>query len=202
MAPPLDLRRLAVTFNVVMVSLTHKLKCIVAALLALLSFSLPAQAQQSEAELLALLKEAPESEAQRLDRELAIVWSRSGSASMDLLLKRGREALEDEETQKAIDHLTALTDHAPGFAEGWHLRATAYYRAGLYGPALDDLQKALALNPNNYHAIFGLGIMLQEFGETQLAADAFHQVLALHPHHENAKTALGQLKGQGIGQTL
>lgn len=180
----------------------HNLKRIVAALLAMLLLALPAWAQQSEETLLEQLRNAEEAEAQRLDRELSIVWSRSGSAAMDLLMKRGREALEDEETQKAIEHLTALTDHAPDFAEGWHLRATAYYRAGLYGPALDDLQRALALNPNNYNALFGLGVMLQEFGEEALAAEAFHQVLALNPHHENAKTALKQLGTSGLGQSL
>jgi tetratricopeptide (TPR) repeat protein len=178
------------------------LKCIVAALCAVFLLALPASAQQSEAELLAQLRDASAEEAKRLDRELAIVWSRSGSAAMDLLLKRGREALEEQDTRKAIEHLTALTDHAPDFAEGWHLRATAFYRAELYGPALDDLQRALTLNPNNYNAIFGLGVLFQEFDEPQLAADAFRQVLALNPHHENAKTALEQLKGRGIGQTL
>jgi tetratricopeptide (TPR) repeat protein len=186
-----------------MFMLRDNLKCIVAALCAVILLATPALAQQSEAELLAQLRDAASlEEAKRLDRELAIVWSRSGSPAMDLLLKRGREALEDEETRKAIEHLTALTDHAPDFAEGWHLRATAYYRAELYGPALNDLQRALILNPNNYNAIFGLGVLFQEFDEPQLAAEAFEQVLALNPHHESAKAALGQLKGRGIGQTL
>lgn len=185
-----------------MISIARNLKRIVTALAAVFCLSLPAFAQQTDADLLSQLRGSTEAEAKRLDRELALVWSRSGSAAMDMLLKRGREALEEEETQKAIDHLTALTDHAPDFAEGWHLRATAYYRAGLYGPALDDLRRALVLNPNNYNAIFGFGIMLQEFGEYELASEAFHQVLVLNPHHDSAKTALDQLKGSGIGQTL
>lgn len=72
----------------------------------------------------------------------------------------------------------------------------------LYGPALSDLEKALALNPNNYNAIFGLGIMFQEFGDNIRAEQAFQQVLDLHPNHENATKALEQLKSQGIGRTL
>ncbi|MEE4186926.1 MAG: tetratricopeptide repeat protein, partial [Roseobacter sp.] len=126
----------------------------------------------------------------------------SGSAAMDLLLKRGRDALEEEDNERAIEHLSALTDHAPDFAEGWHLRATAFYRAGLYGPALDDLERALALNPNNFNAIFGLAVMMQEFGDLARAAEAYDRVLALHPHHEQAKEAKERLAGQGIGQTL
>ncbi|MEO0744718.1 MAG: tetratricopeptide repeat protein, partial [Pseudomonadota bacterium] len=88
------------------------------------------------------------------------------------------------------------------FAEGWHARATAFYMKDLYGPALDDLQKALTLNPQNYNAMFGLGVMLQEFGDYVRAEQAFLEVLALHPHHENATTALDQLKRRGIGREL
>jgi tetratricopeptide (TPR) repeat protein len=181
---------------------THNLKRVVTAFCVLTVLSAPSLAQDTEAQLLQQLREAPATEAARLDRELGLVWGRSGSASMDLLLKRGREALEAENNQVAIEHLTALTDHAPDFAEGWHARATAYYRVGLYGPALDDLQRALTLNPNNYNAIFGLGVMMQEFGELSLAQEAFEQVLALHPHHENAKTAMEQLRQSGIGHRL
>lgn len=185
-----------------MVMKLYFLKHIVTAFALMLFFVEPVSAQQSEEDLLQQLQEAPEADAARVDRELALIWGNSGSAAMDLLLKRGRDALQAEEDGQAIDHLTALTDHAPGFAEGWHIRATAYYQAGLYGPALDDLERALSLNPNNYNAIFGLGIMLQEFGDLERAADAFERVLALHPHHENAKTAMEQLKRSGIGRTL
>lgn len=176
------------------------LKSIVTALCVSCLYFAPASAETSETELLAQLAEADEAEAKRIDRELALIWGRSGSASMDLLLKRGREALEDEDNTRAIEHLSALTDHAPEFAEGWHLRATAYYRAGLYGPALDDLERALALNPNNYDAIFGLGVMMQEFGNSDAAAELFDRTLSLHPHHENAREARERLSQQGIGQ--
>ncbi len=102
----------------------------------------------------------------------------------------------------AIDHFTALTDHAPGFAEGFHARATAYFRAELYGPAVDDLETALSLNPDNFNAIFGLGTLFEEFGRTRRAADLYRRVLALHPHHENATKALESLRRDGIGRTL
>lgn len=190
------------TLTVAMLMKTHNLKCIVAAICAVLAFTVPVAAQDQAALLLQQLREAPESEAPRIDRELSLIWDRSGSAAMDLLLDRGRDALEAEENDKAIEHLTALTDHAPEFAEGWHARATAFYRAGLYGPALDDLERALALNPNNYDAIYGLGVMMQELGNTERAYEAFGRVLALHPHHQNAIKSLEELKRSGIGRTL
>jgi tetratricopeptide (TPR) repeat protein len=178
------------------------LKLIVTALLIVPVFLAPVQAQPTETELLEQLRSAPESEARRIERELSLIWDRSGSASMDLLLKRGREAMEDENNKRAIEHFSALTDHAPGFAEGWHARATAFFRAGLYGPALDDLQRALALNPNNYNALFGLGVMFQEFGDLPRAAEAYDRVLELNPHHERAKEARKRLVGRGVEQTL
>jgi tetratricopeptide (TPR) repeat protein len=164
----------------------------------------PVGAEQSPkvAQLLESLRTATPEQAEGARRDLEREWSRSGSAAMDLLLKRGREALAVGDFNVAIDHLTALTDHAPDFAEGYHLRATAYYRADLYGPALDDLETALALNPDNFNAIFGLGVLFQELGDSRRAAELFRRVLALNPHHENAEEALEQLKSSGIGRTL
>ncbi|MEP1200819.1 tetratricopeptide repeat protein [Tateyamaria sp.] len=183
---------------------THlrKLYPVVTALLLTVGNSLPGHAQSSLDEMMEALREAEPAEATRLSRDIEREWARSGSTSLDMLLRRGREALEEEQVDIAIEHFTAVTDHAPEFAEGWHARATAFYMKDLYGPALDDLQRALILNPDNYNAIFGLGVMLQEFGDYERARDAFDQVLDLHPNHENANTAREQLKSRGIGREL
>lgn len=180
------------------------LKRTVAALGCAVLLCSPAASEQSpeiEALLEALRTATPE-QAQGAERDVQRAFSRSGSAAMDLLLKRGREAMAVGNFTVAIDHLTALTDHAPDFAEGFHARATAYYRTDLYGPALDDLETALALNPDNFNAIFGLGVLFEELGDSRRAADLYRRVLALNPHHKNAEKALEQLKTEGIGRTL
>lgn len=159
-------------------------------------------AQEVPADIWEKLRNAPEAEAARVAAEVETIWSRSGSAAMDLLLRRGREALEAGDFNLAIEHLTALTDHAPDFAEGFHTRAEAYFRADLYGPALDDLEVTLALNPQHFDAIFGLGVMFQEFGDLPRAADLYRRVLTIHPNHENARRALSRLKRDGIGREL
>jgi len=178
------------------------LKRTVAAIGAVVLLCNPAFAQDQIDTLLETLRTAPAEQAQAAQRDVEREWARSGSASMDLLLKRGREALAVGDFSVAIDHFTALTDHAPDFAEGYHARATAYYRADLYGPALDDLETALALNPDNYNAIFGLGVLFEELGDSRHAAQLYRRVLAINPHHENAEKALEQLKTEGIGRTL
>lgn len=162
----------------------------------------PAFAQERIDTLLETLRAAPAEAAKSAERDVEREWSRTGSPAMDLLLKRGRDAMAKGDFVAAIDHFTALTDHAPGFAEGYHARATAYYRADLYGPALADLEKTLALNPNNFNAIFGLGVLVEELGNSRKAADLYRRVLALNPHHESAEKALEQLKTEGIGRTL
>jgi len=176
----------------------RRLKGIVAAVAAIVMYSIPLHAQTAdladESALLSALATADEAESKRLDRQLQALWSKTGSASLDLLLKRGRDAMEVEDAQAAIDHFTALTDHAPAFAEGFHARATAYFAANLYGPALADLEQALALNPNNYNAIFGLGAMLETFGDNKHAYEAYERVLALNPHHEDAANAVERLR--------
>ena len=175
---------------------------IVTAVFATVGFSLPLCAEDATKELLESLQSATPEEATRIDRNIRAAWSRSGSPAMDLLLRRGREAMEAGETEVAINHFTALTDHAPEFAEGWYALARAYYEAELFGPSLDAIGQALALNPDHYHALFGLGVMFQNFGDNQRAAQAYREVLGLHPHHEEANQALESLKSAGVGREL
>jgi tetratricopeptide (TPR) repeat protein len=175
---------------------------LVAASVVAAGISMPALADPTADELLQSLRTAGPQEAQRIDRQITAVWSRSGSPSMDLLLRRGREALEKDDVSGAIEHFTALTDHAPDFAEGWHGLARAYFEAELYGPTLDALGHVLALNPDHFSALFGLGVMFQQFGDTVRAEEAFREVLRLYPHHEQANRALESLKSEGIGHSL
>nr|WP_240453778.1 tetratricopeptide repeat protein [Chachezhania antarctica] len=155
-----------------------------------------------ESALLDALREATPAEAEHLDRQLRALWEKSGSPAMDLLLRRGRDALEEGDYDVAIEHLTALTDHAPDFAEGWQVRAAAYYRAELFGPALADLERALALNPNHYHAMLGLGAILETVGLDQLAFEAYSQAISIHPHHEDVSSALDRLRRSVEGTDL
>ncbi len=189
------------------------IKGIVASAVAIVMNSIPVPAQvaepsaqvadsRDEAALLAALAQAEPAEAQRLDRQLQRLWSQSGSAAMDLLLERGREALAEDDPQAAIEHLTALTDHAPGFAEGWNVRAMAYFQVALYGPALSDLEQALALNASNYNAIIGLGAILEVVGAREQAYRAYQRAQAIHPHHEDVTTSLDRLRSGIDGKAL
>ncbi|WP_264212933.1 tetratricopeptide repeat protein [Leisingera thetidis] len=182
-----------------------KLKAIVAATAVTVTVSLPAQvsAQALSAEtLLQDLALAEVSEAAAIDRELQALWAKSGSPSMDLLLRRGTDAMERGELQQAAEHLTALTDHAPEFARGWYERARVYFALGLYGPSVADLERALALNPRDYNAIYALGALFEQFREPERAYQAYLRAKAIHPHHEEVSSALERLKPSVEGREL
>ena len=194
------------TLNNVMSIANHNLKGIVAALATLMVFSTIGAAQQADSKdesvLLEQLAQSTPRQAISIDRQLQSLWSQSGSASADLLLERGREALEDGDVKAAIEHLTALTDHAPQFAEGWHARASAFFGIERFGMAAADLEHALSLNPNQYEAIYGLGLIFEMLDQPEKAYEAYSRALSIHPHHEEVTNAVNRLKPQIEGMAL
>lgn len=188
-----------------MIQRLRLLNPVVAVCLAVLLVSgMPAPAQNAtkEAELRAQLADPGLERWQRIERELLIEWSKSGSAAMDLLLNRGREALQKGQSDAAIEHLTALTDHAPDFAEGWNARATAYYQTGRFGPAMEDIARTLTLNPNHFGALSGLGLILEETGFADRALSVFRAAHAIHPHQPGIKASLDRLERQVAGKNI
>src|SRR6056297_2535628 len=146
----------------------------VAALLALVMFSIPVSAAETRLDtLFSQLEEAPPEEARRIASDIQLEWAKSGSPAMDLLLRRGEDALEAGDTEMAVEHLSAAIDHAPQFAEAWHLRSVAFFKQERYGLALHDIEQALALEPRHFNVIYGLGVLLDEMGQPDLAVDAF-----------------------------
>jgi tetratricopeptide (TPR) repeat protein len=172
-------------------------------LAALLVHAAPATAQTPELDaLFERLQTAEAGEASRIEREIANEWSKSGSAAMDLLLQRGREALSEGETATAIDHFTALIDHAPDFAEGWNARATAYFQAGDYGPSVADIGRTLTLNPRHFGALSGLGMIFEQLDQPERALEVYRAALAIHPQMAAVREAVTRLETEVSGQDL
>ncbi len=190
-----------------MSALRLKTKTIVAALLAAVWFSIPAvtstYAQTVKLDQLFERLQQPElPEWETIEADIWREWSRSGSASMDLLLQRGRDAMQAGDLPAAIEHLTALVDHAPDFAEGWNARATAYFNAGLYGPSIADIQTTLALNPRHFGALGGLGLIFEELERPEQALAAWRAAQAIHPHRPGINDTIQRLERQVSGTDL
>jgi len=186
-----------------MTTLTHLLKRIVTAFFVTFTLTTPSFAQETVLDgLFQELKEADETNHMRIADRVTARFEQSGSAAMDLLLRRGGEALEVGDDRTAIEHLTALVDHAPEFAEAYNLRATAYFRTGLIGPALDDLRQVLILNPRHFRAMFGVGVVMEELGRQSDAIAAYQAVLELYPLEPEATDALARLALEIEGQAI
>ncbi|MEM8591115.1 MAG: tetratricopeptide repeat protein [Pseudomonadota bacterium] len=168
----------------------------------LVGFSLPHAVADELDPLFERLQSVDAAEYQPIEQKIWREWSKSGSPAMDLLLKRGEEAMEAGDLVKAIEHFTALTDHAPEFAQGFHARATAYYRSEKYGPALADIEVALSLEPRHFGAMTGLAVIFEELGYEAEALEVYYEVRAIHPHRENLSETIDRLEKATAGQQL
>ncbi|WP_339929791.1 tetratricopeptide repeat protein [Yoonia sp. 208BN28-4] len=148
------------------------------------------------------LLEADEQTHSRIADRISGQWERSGSAAIDLLYRRGTDALEENEPGIAAEHLTAALDHDPTFAEGYHARASAYYALGMVGPALDDLRQTLVLEPRHFDAMFGFGVLLEELERYEDAAEVYRRIQEIYPLDPEAAAGLERISLQLEGQSL
>lgn len=181
----------------------RKLKHIVAAFCVIVMYSIPLSAQSADLdELFGQLAEASEQNWQSIENRIWAEWSKSGSSTVNLLLKQGHAAMKAGDLPTAIEHFTAVTDHAPDFAEGWNSRATAYYHAGKFGPSIEDIRRTLDLNPRHFGALAGLGMIFEQIGYPKDALVAYERVQAIHPHSPNIKDIIKRLNREIGGSDI
>ena len=80
-------------------------------------------------------------------------------------------------------------------------RASAYLALELHGPALSDLERALT-DPQNFEALTGLGVILEQVDAPELALRAYDEVLAIHPHLEQVINARSRVAEKVSGLPL
>ncbi|MFT6119144.1 MAG: tetratricopeptide (TPR) repeat protein [Yoonia sp.] len=180
---------------------TDSFKCIVTALVLTVGYSLPAVGATLD-ELFDDLAAAEDGGGARIERQIVGIWEKSGSPSFDMLLRRGKDALSAGAPDVALDHFSALVDHAPDFAAGYNGRATAYFLLGMTGPALDDLRQTLVLNPRHFGAMRGVGVILEDLGRPKDALDVYRAILALNPGSIDIQEAADRLELELEGQAL
>jgi tetratricopeptide (TPR) repeat protein len=154
-------------------------------------------------DLFAALKAAPgPAEAAPLEARIWSIWAETPDPRDAALFARAEAAMARRDHLGAIQALDELVARAPGFAEAWNKRATAYYLAGDYRASVEDIRRALALEPRHFGALSGLGLIYTMLGEPRAAVRSFEAALAIHPHLPGARAHIEMLKGELEGAPL
>ncbi len=144
--------------------------------------------------LFAELAEPGREDWQKVEGQINAIWTHSGSASMDLLLRRGNEALKAEDYPAAVEHFSALIEMAPDFPEGWNARATTFYLMGEFSLSMADIEHVLVLEPRHVGALSGLAAIFEAMDEPKLALKALEAVHALNPNRPNVSESITRLE--------
>ena len=157
----------------------------------------------SQEQLFAQLKKAENPEdAHPIEQKLIAMFRASGSPSVDLLMTRANAALATADNKTAKKLLEAVTNIAPTYAEGWHIRAGMEHATGDDTAALVSLQKVVQLNPRHFRALNELADMLEDYGDKAGALKLYRRALELNPHLPGATQKIRELTTKVEGRDI
>jgi tetratricopeptide (TPR) repeat protein len=130
-----------------------------------------------------------EEEATTIEEQVWDSWLVSGSATVDVLMKRGLEYQKDNDLEAARDVFDRAIAIKPDYAEVWNRRAVLFFNDGKYDEAVKDLESALTYEPRHFGAWVGLGMIFESIDRPEAALKAYRKALAIDPHLESAKQA-------------
>jgi Flp pilus assembly protein TadD len=174
---------------------------IVALIVGTAAFAVPS-AKQIDVLFASLAKANSEEEAKPIESQILVLFQQSGSPSVDLLMARAQAALQGGDTDTAAKLFKAVTDIAPDYAEGWHVRGVMLAAAGDDSGAMVLLQKVVALNPRQFEALGQLGGMLADYGDKKGALAAYRRALALDPQMAGVARTVRDLTRQVEGEKI
>ena len=125
---------------------TDSFKCIVTALVLTVGYSLPAAGATLD-ELFDELAAAEGGAGGRIERQIVGIWEKSGSPSFDLLLRRGKDALDNGAPEVALDHLRQALVLNPRHFGAMRGVGVILEDLGRPADALEVYRAILALNP-------------------------------------------------------
>ena len=136
--------------------------------------------------------------AHAIERAIEKIWLKSGSNTVDLLM--ARVSLLQHKPKICLKILSEVITIAPGYTEAWNRRATLHYRSKKYSLALLDIRSVLALDHYNFHAINGLGQILQDLGDKPAALKVYKKLQKIHPYFEDINKTVERLEQEVEGQ--
>lgn len=134
--------------------------------------------------------------------EIWALWLDSGSASVNLVLRRGSDAQAKGDMKLArlmYDHTTSLS---PDFAEGWARSARLALEEKNLSRALNESIRALAIEPRHFYALWTMGNVFEQLGRTEEALEAYREANTLYPELAAVKERREALESDVDGTVL
>lgn len=135
-------------------------------------------------------------EAERISDRLYSRFRQSGSATLDLMASRAREAIAKGELPVAIEILSRIIALEPSWAEAWNLRATAFFMMRDFDLAKSDVVETLVREPRHLGALTGLALIFETQEQPREALKVYRRILDLAPELKPIKTSVERLAGQ------
>ncbi len=139
---------------------------------------------------------SPHQDVSRIEQEVWEIWSHNASSTAAVLLLQSSAAISAGDLDPAEQMLSQLVETFPTFAEAWNRRASLYYVLKRYDAAMIDIDKALDLEPRNFGAWVGKGMILFAQNKSDEAIVAFKQALAINPNLPAVKDEIRLIENQ------
>jgi tetratricopeptide (TPR) repeat protein len=148
-----------------------------------------------------LAEREDEESANLVAEEIVAIWMESGSASVNLLLRRGSEASAKGNPKLARKMYNYAVDLSPEFSEAWARSARLALTQKDYNRALNESLKTLELEPRHFYTLWTLGNVLEVLNRPDEALETYREANRLYPELKAVKERLAQLEIE-IGGTV
>jgi len=149
-----------------------------------------------------LAEREDEESANLVAEEITAIWIESGSASVNLLLRRGSEASAKGNPKLARKMYNYAVDLSPDFAEAWARSARLALTQKDYNRALNESLKTLALEPRHFYTLWTLGNTLEALNRPDDALETYREANELYPELKVVKDRLEELETEVDGTVL
>ena len=149
-----------------------------------------------------LAAEEDKDQAELIAEEVWALWTRSGSASIDLALRRGSDAQGRGNivlSRRMFDNVTELE---PDYAEGWARSGRLALAENNLDRAIAELTKALIIEPRHFYALWSLGTVMEKLERYEDALAIYDEAHKLYPALEPVANRRSALQSSVEGDVL
>ena len=144
--------------------------------------------------LVAALQDADPRVHELAEDALWAIWFRAGNNRACCYLKCGTHHLKHGNLDTATEKFNLAIQADPEFAEAYNQRAIACYLAERYVDSIADCRRVLAIMPQHFGAMAGMGHSHAHLGNLFDAQRCYQQALEINPHMDGIAASLAEIR--------